>query len=59
MRFLMKNNIVKSLAVMLLLCVSMIVQAQVPDAPNPPRLVNDFAGVQFPPTPIITKSPMS
>ncbi|MBE6310713.1 MAG: TPM domain-containing protein [Bacteroidales bacterium] len=45
MRFLMKNNIVKSLAVMLLLCVSMIVQAQVPDAPNPPRLVNDFAGV--------------
>lgn len=30
---------------MLVLCVATVAQAQVPDAPNPPRLVNDLAGV--------------
>lgn len=30
---------------MLLLCATFAVQAQVPDAPNPPRLVNDLAGI--------------
>lgn len=40
-----KIDILKSMIVTLLLCVSVVMHAQVPDAPNPPRLVNDFAGV--------------
>ncbi len=40
-----KIDILKSMIVALLLCVSVVMHAQVPDAPNPPRLVNDFAGV--------------
>ena len=41
-------NVIKSWVAMLMLCVTMTVQAQVPKAPNPPRLVNDFAGVFTP-----------
>ena len=38
-------NVIKSVVAVIMLCVAMSVGAQVPDAPNPPRLVNDFAGV--------------
>ena len=31
-----------------MLCMGMVMAAQVPDAPNPPRLVNDFAGLFTP-----------
>ena len=38
-------NFIKSIMAMLLLCATFAVQAQVPDVPNPPRLVNDLAGI--------------
>ena len=38
-------NVIKSVVVTLVMCLAMSMSAQVPDAPNPQRLVNDFAGI--------------
>lgn len=38
----------KSVLAVIMLCMGMVMAAQVPDAPNPPRLVNDFAGLFTP-----------
>ena len=41
-----RNNVLSRLVVALLLCLTVQVSlAQVPQCPNPPRLVNDFAGI--------------
>lgn len=49
MKFLMNRN--KTLSVLLfvlIVCLGVSVSAQVPEKPNPPRLVNDFAGIFTP-----------